>query len=155
MSASRPATSKSPPQPLKVNQRSGSQPKVTDLLRWGRHTNRSGHCSIYLRETGQQYLHGVCCRQLAESGLLVKEQSCMPGRSALLGENPNPLTHLVCYGKSNDVSTHRSKHYVQNFLSYLQQQTDEGAINHPWSQIHVVEAGFFIVHFATFFEITI
>ena len=36
------------------NQRSGSRPKVTDLLRWGRHTNRTGRCSICLRETGQQ-----------------------------------------------------------------------------------------------------
>ena len=65
-------------------------------------------------------------------------------QSALLEENPNPLTHLVCYGKSNDVSTLRSVH-LRNFLNYLQQQIDEGAINRPWSRIHAVEAGLFIV----------
>ena len=65
-------------------------------------------------------------------------------QSALLNENPNPLTHLVCYGKSNDVSTLRSAH-LRNFLNYLQQQIDEGAINRPWSRIHAVEAGLFIV----------
>ena len=66
-------------------------------------------------------------------------------QSALLGENPNPLTHLVCCGKSNDVISHRSKHHVRNFLNYLQQQIDEGAINRPWSRIHAVDAGLFIV----------
>ena len=65
-------------------------------------------------------------------------------QSALLEENPNPLSHLVCYGKSNDVSTLRSVH-LRNFLSYLQQQIDEGAINRPWSRIHAVDAGLFIV----------
>ena len=65
-------------------------------------------------------------------------------QSALLGENPNPLTHLVCCDKSNDVSTLRSAH-LRNFLSYLQQQINEGAINRPWSRIHVVDAGLFIV----------
>ena len=64
--------------------------------------------------------------------------------SALLKDNPNPLTHLVCYDKSNDVSTLRSAH-LRNFLSYLQQQIDEGAINRPWSRIHAVDAGLFIV----------
>ena len=64
--------------------------------------------------------------------------------SALLKENPNPLTHLVFCGKSNDVSTLRSVH-LRNFLYYLQQQIDEGAINRPWSRIHVVDAGLFIV----------
>ena len=64
--------------------------------------------------------------------------------SALLNENPNLLTHLVCYGKSNDVSTLRSVH-LRNFLNYLQQQIDEGAINRPWSRIHAVDAGLFIV----------
>ena len=64
--------------------------------------------------------------------------------SALLKENPNPLTHLVCYDKSNDVSTVRSFH-LRNFFSYLQQQIDEGAINRPWSRIHAVAAGLFIV----------
>ena len=64
--------------------------------------------------------------------------------SALLKENPNPLTHLVCYDKSNDVSTVRSFH-LRNFFSYLQQQIDEGAINRPWSRIHVVAEGLFIV----------
>ena len=64
--------------------------------------------------------------------------------SALLKENPNPLTNLVCYGKSNDVGTLRSAH-LRNFLSYLQQQIDEGAINRPWSRIHAVDAGLFIV----------
>ena len=64
--------------------------------------------------------------------------------SALLKENPNPLTHLVCYGKANDVSTLRSA-YLRNFLNYLQQQIDEGAINRPWSRIHAVAAGLFIV----------
>ena len=65
-------------------------------------------------------------------------------QSALLNENPNLLTHLVCYGKSNDVSTLRSGH-LRNFFSYLQQQIDEGAINRPWSRIHAVDAGLFIV----------
>ena len=65
-------------------------------------------------------------------------------QSALLRENPNPLTHLVCCGKSNDVSTLRSVH-LRNFLNYLQQQIDEGAINRPWSRIHAVDAGLFIV----------
>ena len=64
--------------------------------------------------------------------------------SALLKENPNPLTPLVCCGKSNDVSTLRSVH-LRNFLNYLQQQIDEGAINRPWSRIHAVDAGLFIV----------
>ena len=64
--------------------------------------------------------------------------------SALLKENPNPLTQLVCYDKSNDVSTVRSFH-LRNFFSYLQQQIDEGAINRPWSRIHAVDAGLFIV----------
>ena len=64
--------------------------------------------------------------------------------SALLKENPNPLTPLVCCGKSNDVSTLRSS-YLRNFLNYLQQQIDEGAINRPWSRIHAVDAGLFIV----------
>ena len=63
---------------------------------------------------------------------------------ALLKENPNSLTHLVCCGKSNDVSTLRSVH-LRNFLNYLQQQIDEGAINRPWSRIHAVDAGLFIV----------
>ena len=65
-------------------------------------------------------------------------------QSALLRDNPNPLTHLVCCGKSNDVSTLRSDH-LRNFFSYLQQQIDEGAINRPWSRIHAVDAGLFIV----------
>ena len=56
-------------------------------------------------------------------------------QSALLKENPNPLTHLVCCGKSNDVGTLRSVH-LRNFINYLQQQIDEGAINRPWSRIH-------------------
>ena len=64
--------------------------------------------------------------------------------AALLKENPNPLTHLMCYGKSDDVSTVRSFH-LRNFLNYLQQQIDEGAINRPWSRIHAVDAGLFIV----------
>ena len=64
--------------------------------------------------------------------------------AALFKENPNPLTHLVCCGKSNDVSMLRSVH-LRNFLNYLQQQIDEGAINRPWSRIHAVEAGLFIV----------
>ena len=59
-------------------------------------------------------------------------------QSALLRENPNPLSHLVYCGKSNDVSTLRSVH-LRNFLSYLQQQIDEGAINRPWSRIHAVD----------------
>ena len=63
---------------------------------------------------------------------------------ALLKENPNSLTHLVCCDKSNDVSTVRSFH-LRNFFSYLQQQIDEGAINRPWSRIHAVDAGLFIV----------
>ena len=63
---------------------------------------------------------------------------------ALLKENSNPLTRLVCYGKSNDFSTLRSVH-LRNFLNYLQQQIDEGAINRPWSRIHAVAAGLFIV----------
>ena len=63
---------------------------------------------------------------------------------ALLVENPNLLTHLVCCGKSNDVSTLRSVH-LRNFINYLQQQIDEGAINRPWSRIHAVDAGLFIV----------
>ena len=65
-------------------------------------------------------------------------------QSALLNENPNPLTHLVCCGKSNDVCTLRSVH-LRNFLNYLQQQIYEGAINRPWSRIHAVDAGLFIV----------
>ena len=65
-------------------------------------------------------------------------------QSALLRENPNSLTHLVCCSKSNDVSTLRSVH-LRNFFSYLQQQIDEGAINRPWSRIHAVDAGLFIV----------
>ena len=64
--------------------------------------------------------------------------------AALLKENPNPLTHLVCHGKTNDVSSLRSDH-LRNFLSYLQQQIDEGAINRPWSRIHAVDVGLFIV----------
>ena len=64
--------------------------------------------------------------------------------AALFKENPNPLTHLVCCDKSNDVSTIRSFH-LRNFFSYLQQQIDEGAINRPWSRIHAVDAGIFIV----------
>ena len=64
--------------------------------------------------------------------------------AALLKENPNPLTHLVCCSKSNDVSTLRSVH-LRNFINYLQQQIDEGAINRPWSRIHAVDAGLFIV----------
>ena len=64
--------------------------------------------------------------------------------AALLKENPNPLTHLVCCVKSNDVSTARSIH-LRNFLNYLQQQIDEGAINRPWTRIHAVDAGLFIV----------
>ena len=65
-------------------------------------------------------------------------------QSALLNENPNPLTHLVCCDNSNDVSTVRSFH-LRNFINYLQQQIDEGAINRPWSRIHAVDAGLFIV----------
>ena len=65
-------------------------------------------------------------------------------QSALLGEDPNPLTHLVYCSKTNDVSTHRSVH-LRNFISYLQQQINEGAINRPWSWIHAVAAGLFIV----------
>ena len=65
-------------------------------------------------------------------------------QSALLGENPNPLTHLVTYSKSNDVGTLRSVH-LRNFINYLQQQIDKGAINRPWSRIHAVDAGLFIV----------
>ena len=65
-------------------------------------------------------------------------------QSALLRENPNPLTHLACCGKSNDVSALRSVH-LRKFLNYLQQQIDEGAINRPWSRIHAVDAGLFIV----------
>ena len=65
-------------------------------------------------------------------------------QSALLKENPNPLTHLVCCGNSNDVGTLRSVH-LRNFLNYLQQLIDEGAINRPWSRIHAVDAGLFIV----------
>ena len=64
--------------------------------------------------------------------------------SALLKENPNSLTHLVCWDKSNDVNPLRSVH-LRNFLSYLQQQIDEGAINRPWSRIHAVDVGLFIV----------
>ena len=64
--------------------------------------------------------------------------------AALLKENPYPLTHLVCYDKSNDVNAVRSFH-LRNFFSYLQQQIDEGAINRPWSRIHAVAAGLFIV----------
>ena len=64
--------------------------------------------------------------------------------AALLKENPNPLTHLVCSVKANDISTLRSAH-LRNFLNYLQQQIDEGAINRPWSRIHAVEGGIFIV----------
>ena len=64
--------------------------------------------------------------------------------AAMLKENPNPLTHLVCSVKANDVSTLRSVH-LRNFLNYLQQQIDEGAINRPWSRIHAVEGGIFIV----------
>ena len=64
--------------------------------------------------------------------------------SALLKENPNPLTHLVCSVKANDISTLRSVN-LRNFLNYLQQQIDEGAINRPWSRIHAVEGGIFIV----------
>ena len=65
-------------------------------------------------------------------------------QSALLGEDPNPLTHLVYCSKTNDVSTLRSVH-LRNFINYLQQQIDEGAINRPWSRIHAVDAGLFIV----------
>ena len=65
-------------------------------------------------------------------------------QSTLLNENPNPLTHLVCCSKSNDVCTLRSVH-LRNFLNYLQQQIYEGAINRPWSRIHAVDAGLFIV----------
>ena len=65
-------------------------------------------------------------------------------QSALLGEDPNPLTHLVYCSKTNDVSTLRSVH-LRNFINYLQQQIDEGAINRPWSRIHAVDAGVFIV----------
>ena len=37
-------------------------------------------------------------------------------------------------------------HFISgNFFSYLQQQIDEGAINRPWSRIHAVAAGLFIV----------
>ena len=64
--------------------------------------------------------------------------------AALLKENPNPLSHLMCYGKSDDVSTLRSAH-LRNFLNYLQQQINEGVINRPWSRIHAVDAGLFIV----------
>ena len=69
----------------------------------------------------------------------------MPGNAALLKENPNPLTHLVCYDKSNDVSTASIDFISGISLSYLQQQIDEGAINRPWSRIHAVDAGLFIV----------
>ena len=65
-------------------------------------------------------------------------------QSALIKENPNPLTHLVYCSKTNDVSTLRSVH-LRNFINYLQQQIDEGAINRPWSRIHAVAAGLFIV----------
>ena len=64
--------------------------------------------------------------------------------AALLKENPNSLTHLVCCVKANDVSTVRSFH-LRNFFRYLQQQIDEGSINRPWSRIHAVAAGLFIV----------
>ena len=64
--------------------------------------------------------------------------------SALLKENPNSLTHLVCCVKANDVGTLRSVH-LRDFINYLQQQIDEGAINRPWSRIHAVDAGLFIV----------
>ena len=47
-------------------------------------------------------------------------------------------------GKANDVSTLRSIH-LRNFINYLQQQIDEGTINRPWSRIHAVDAGLFIV----------
>ena len=66
-------------------------------------------------------------------------------QSALLKENPNPLTHLVCCDNSNDVSTASIISTLRNFLNYLQQQIDEGAINRPWSRIHAVDAGLFIV----------
>ena len=50
----------------------------------------------------------------------------------------------MCCDKSNDVNVVRSFHLL-NFFSYLQQQIDEGAINRPWSRIHAVAAGLFIV----------
>ena len=100
-----------------------------------------------------QYLPARSCSTVIAWGLLppaarswlASERTVLHAWIAtLLGENPNPLTHLVCYGKSNDVSTARSFH-LRNFLSYLQQQIDEGAINRPWSRIHAVDAGLFIV----------
>ena len=50
----------------------------------------------------------------------------------------------MTYSKSNDVGTLRSVH-LRNFINYLQQQIDEGAINRPWSRIHVVDTGLFVV----------
>ena len=101
-----------------------------------------------------QYLPARSCSTVIAWGLLppagrswlANERTVLHAwLAALLGENPNPLTHLVCCGNSNDVSTLQSKHHVRNFLNYLQQQIDEGAINRPWSRIHAVDAGLFIV----------
>ena len=117
-----------------------------------------GHCLASLGETYEQnwtlqYLPArnwstvIAWSLLPPPGRkwLVRERKVLHAwHAALLKENPNPLTHLVCCSKSNDVSTLRSVH-LRNFLSYLQQQIDEGAINRPWSRIHAVDAGLFIV----------
>ena len=60
-------------------------------------------------------------------------------------ERPYPISVVNGGGNSNDVTMPRSKRHAWNFLSYLQQQIDEVAINRPWSRIHAVDAGIFIV----------
>ena len=144
MSANRPAISKSPPQPPKVNQRSGSRPKVTDLLRWGRDTKQNWTLQ-YLPARNWSTVIAWSLLPPAGKKWLASERAVLHAwHAALLKENPNPLTHLVYCSKTNDVGTLRSVH-LRNFINYLQQQIDEGAINRPWSRIHAVAAGLFIV----------
>ena len=144
MSASRPAISKSPPRTPKVNQRLW-QPAEGDRLASLGETYEQNWTLQYLPARNWSTVIAWSLLPPAGRKWLASERTVLHAwHSALLKENPNPLTHLVCYDKSNDVSTVRSFH-LRNFFSYLQQQIDEGAINRPWSRIHAVDAGLFIV----------
>ena len=89
---------------------------MTDLLRWAK---------TYEQKWTLQYLPGrnwstvIAWSLLPPAGRkwLASERTVLHAwHSALLKENPNPLTHLVCCDKSNDVSAVRSFH-LRNFFS--------------------------------------
>ena len=145
MSASQPAISKSPPRTTE-GESTLWQPAEGDRLASLGETYEQNWTLQYLPARNWSTVIAWSLLPPAGRKWLASERTVLHAwHSALLKENPNPLTHLVCCGKSNDVSTLRSKHHLRNFLSYLQQQIDEGAINRPWSRIHAVDAGLFIV----------